>query len=176
MRVKVSEIRDAYQIPCIETFAEFLRRRLFVQQLIQVNKKKSYYCPFVKKNRPISDGFAWYNADNTGKYIYVMTSSRVKMLPAFRSNTLNTFMVIASCMAKCRYVIGTLRDEMDEILETIFSNAVVHIMARAQQTSCYYLNQWGPSLLTHTCSTRPRWVKANNEDINQNTISDPLWR
>ena len=65
---------------------------------------------------------------------------------------------------------------MGEILETIFSNAVVHIMARAQQTTCYNLNQWGPSLLTHTCSTRPLRVKANNEDINQNTISDPLWR
>ena len=45
---------------------------------------------------------------------------------------------------------------MDEILETMFSNAVVHIMARAQQTTCYYLNQWGPSLLTHACCTRPR--------------------
>ena len=85
-----------------------------------------------------------------------MTSSRVKMLPAFRLNTLNTFMIIPLCMAKCRYVIGILRDKMDEILETIFSNAVIHIMARAQQTTCYYLNQWGPSLLTYTCSTRPR--------------------
>ena len=78
------------------------------------------------------------------------------MLPAFRLNALNIFMIIVSFMAKCRYVKGILRDKMDEILETIFSNAVVHIMAGAQQTTCYYLNQWGPSLLTHTCSTRPR--------------------
>ena len=63
------------------------------------------------------------------------------MLPAFRSNTLNTFMIIASCMPKCKYVIGILRDKMDEILETIFSNAVVHIMARAQQTTAHGLDE-----------------------------------
>ena len=54
------------------------------------------------------------------------------MLPAFRLNTLYTFPMIASCMAECSYVIVILRDIMDEILKTIFSNAVVHIMASAQ--------------------------------------------
>ena len=91
-------------------------------------------------------------------------------------NTRNAFMIIASCMAECRCVIEILRGKMGEILEMIFSNAVVHIMARAQQTTCYYLDQWGPSFLVHACSSQPRWTKANNEDIDQNTISDPLWR
>ena len=63
-----------------------------------------------------------------------------------------------------------------DILETIFSNAMVHIMACVQQTTHYYLNQYGPGLLTHTCSTWPRCVKANNEDKIQNSISDPLRR
>ena len=85
----------------------------------------------------------------------------VKNITGINPEAFKWGVIIASCMAKCRYVIGILRDKMDEILETIFSNKVVHIMARAQKTTCYYLNQWGLSLLTHTCSTRPRWVKAN---------------
>ena len=129
-----------------KTLLNSLEARLFVQQLIQVNKKEdSYYCPFVKTiHRYPMDSHA-ITPTMREIYIYVMTSSRVKMLSAFRLNTLNTFMMIASCMAKCRYVIRILRDKMDEILETIFSSAVVHIMARAQQTTCYYLNQWGPN-------------------------------
>ena len=73
-------------------------------------------------------------------------------------------------MADCYF----LSDNKNDILQTVFSNAVAPIMECAQQTTRYYLNQWGPRLLTYTWSTLPRWIKANNEDTIQNSISDPF--
>ena len=65
MRVKVSEIRGAYQITCIETFAEFLRSAAVCSIAYSGYKKEdSYYCPFVKTiNRYPMDSHA-DNADN----------------------------------------------------------------------------------------------------------------
>ena len=39
----------------------------------------------------------------------------------------------------------------------------------ADQATSHYLNQWCPRLPTHTCVTRPQWVKSNLRPTNKSS-------
>ena len=58
------------------------------------------------------------------------------------SSTIHTSTLNIKLNENCRFVVRNFKD-----------------MARAEQATSHYLNQWWPRILKHICATRPPWVK-----------------
>ena len=78
-----------------ERQTEWQRERQTDHQTTQKWKRRSILLSLCEKNLPITDGLPCYNADNAGKYIYAMTLSCAKMLPAF------SMWMTSLCSTKC---------------------------------------------------------------------------